>query len=335
MKIRYLLAPLLCAALLAGCGRSTADSEEFTKAVFAMDTEMTLRAYGANAETAVNAAEQEINRLDKLFDRGRAGSDIYKVNAEGEAEVSRDTAELTEMALGVCRATDGAFDVTIAPVMDLWGFYTGEYHVPADGELTEAMARVNYENVAADGGTLTVTDGARLDLGGIAKGYLSARIMEIYKENGVKSGIVSLGGNVQALGVKPDGTKWRVAIQDPREPDVFIGSVSISDMAVITSGGYQRYFEDSGNTYHHIIDTSTGYPADSGLSSVTIISADGAMADGLSTALFVMGLSKGTDYWRKHEGFDVVFVTYTGDIFVTDGLRGIFTSEREYTIIER
>ncbi|MBQ3427003.1 MAG: FAD:protein FMN transferase [Clostridia bacterium] len=335
MKISYLLAPLICVIVLAGCGRNTADSAEFSKAVFAMDTEMTLKAYGANSESAVNAAEREINRLDRLFDRGRDGSDINKVNAEGTAKVSSDTSALTETALDVCEATDGAFDITIAPVMDLWGFYTGEYQVPDDDELAKAMAKVDRAKVNVDGEVVSVKDGAKLDLGGIAKGYLSARIMEIFRENGVESGIVSLGGNVQALGLKPDGSKWRVAIQDPRETDMFIGSVSISDKAVITSGGYQRYFEDGGNIYHHIIDPSTGYPAESGLSSVSIISEDGATADGLSTALFVMGLDKGSDFWRAHNGFDVIFVTGDGEIYVTDGLSGVFESERKYTVIKR
>ena len=335
MKISYLLAPLICVIVLAGCGRNTADSAEFSKAVFAMDTEMTLKAYGANSESAVNAAEREINRLDRLFDRGRDGSDINKVNAEGTAKVSSDTSALTETALDVCEATDGAFDITIAPVMDLWGFYTGEYQVPDDDELAKAMEKVDRAKVNVDGEVVSVKDGAKLDLGGIAKGYLSARIMEIFRENGVESGIVSLGGNVQALGLKPDGSKWRVAIQDPRETDMFIGSVSISDKAVITSGGYQRYFEDGGNIYHHIIDPSTGYPAESGLSSVSIISEDGATADGLSTALFVMGLDKGSDFWRAHNGFDVIFVTGDGEIYVTDGLSGVFESERKYTVIKR
>lgn len=338
MKVRYLLALMLCAPLLGGCVKFSGNisaQTEFSRTLFAMDTEMSLKAYGKHAAAAVNSAAREINRLDHMFDRGSEKSEVYAINTNGSAAVSEDTAAPVARALEISKETDGAFDTSIAPIMDLWGFYTKEYRVPDETELKKALERVGYNNISVDNSTVTVDNGANIDLGGIAKGYLSDRITEIFKENGVQSGIISLGGNVYALGTKPNGSKWRVAIQDPLNTEQYIGSVSVSDTAVITSGGYQRYFIDNNTIYHHIIDPKTGYPANSGLLSVTIVGGDAALGDGLSTALFVMGLDKGSDYWKAHEGFDVVFVTDDGMIHITEGLDGIFTSDREYELIEK
>lgn len=329
-----LCAVLLCAALLSGCaGSAGLSAEEHSAVVFAMDTEMTLKAYGENGEDAINAARTEINLLDSLLRRGSADSEIYKVNADGSFEVSQATAYVTERALEICSFTGGAFDISIAPVMDLWGFYTKDFRVPDAAELGAALDRVNYNNISVNGLTVTASEGAELDLGGIAKGYLSSRIMEIYKEQGVISGIVSLGGNVQTLGTKPDGSKWNIAIQDPSDNSRYIGSVRLADCAVVTSGGYQRYFEEDGVRYHHIIDPKTGYPADAGVISVTIICEDGTLADGLSTALYVMGLDKGSEYWRAHGGFEAIFVDGNNRIYITDGLEGAFESSREFEVI--
>lgn len=341
MKLTKYFVPLMCAALLSGCsadgllGSRKKDAEEYSAIVFAMDTEMSLKAYGENGKAAIDEARREINRLDGLLRRGSEDSDIYKINENGAYSVSEDTAALTEFALDICRQTDGAFDISIAPVMDLWGFYTKEFHVPSEPELSAVLDAVDHNRIAVRGDTVEVSDGAKLDLGGIAKGYLSSRIMDIYKEHGVKSGIVSLGGNVQALGAKPDGSKWNIAIQDPADLSAYIGSVRLCDSAVVTSGGYQRFFEDDGKVYHHIIDPATGYPAHSGVISVTVISADGTLADGLSTALYVMGLDKGGEYWRSHDGFEAIFVTEDNSIYITQGLEGVFETRRRYEIIKR
>lgn len=304
------------------------------KIVFAMDTVMTLRAYGPNAEKALADAENEIQTLDQRLRRGSANSEIYAVNTAGSAEVSEDTAELISTALDISESTGGAFDISIAPVMDLWGFYTGEFYVPSEAELSASLAAVDYRNVNVNGKTVSTTNGARIDLGGIAKGYLSSQIIDIMKKNGVSSCIVSLGGNIQTLGTKPDGSSWKVGVQDPDDENGYIGVLSISDMAAVTSGGYQRFFEQDGTVYHHIIDPSGGLPAQSGLKSVTIVSADGTLADGLSTALYVMGLDKGIEYWRSHDGFDAVFVTDDNEILITKGLADMFEGRIEALIIE-
>lgn len=335
MRIQDITVPFMCLVMLAGCANTAGDaSRESSAVVFAMDTEMQLKAYGENADEAVKAAKAEINRLDKLFRRGDSDSEIYKINNNGSYNVSDDTAELTRRACNLGDMTDGVFDITIAPVIDLWGFYTKDFRVPDKDEVKSALGRVNYGNVSVDGGTVTVSNGSELDLGGIAKGYLSSRIMRIYTEHGITSGIVSLSGNVEALGAKPDGSAWNIAITDPHDAASYIGSVRIKDKAVITSGGYQRFFERDGKRYHHIIDPSTGYPSDSGLSSVTIISEDGTLADGLSTSLYIMGLDKSEKFWYDNGGFDAVFITDEGKIYITEGLDGIFESQKRYEVIK-
>lgn len=341
MKLRNMFSVIVVfTAVLSACSyadNSVINSEksnEAEKAVYAMDTIMSMKAYGENAEKALEDAEAEIKRLDNNLRRGSEDSEIYKVNAEASAEVSEDTAILVKDALNICSSTGGAFDITIAPVMDLWGFYTKEFYVPDSDEIADALSRVDYKNISADGNVITVSGGSQLDLGGIAKGFLSERIKAIFKENGVTSGIVSLGGNVQTIGGRPDGAAWRVAIQNP-DDDTYIGSLSVTDKAVVTSGGYQRFFERNGVIYHHIINPKTGCPSASGLKSVSIVSDNGTLADGLSTALFVMGLDKGTEYWRTHDGFDVVFLTDDNSIYITDGLECVFESEYDYSVIKK
>lgn len=178
--------------------------------------------------------------------------------------------------------------------------------------------------------------GMEIDLGGIAKGYTGDRVMQAFKKAGVSSGLISLGGNVQALGSKPDGSPWRVAIQDPQNELEYLGILEIVDKAVITSGGYERYFEEDGVRYHHIIDPRTGYPADSGLLSATIISEDGALADGLSTSLFIMGKDAAEDFWRERsDKFDYILETTDGRLYVTEGVVGSFTTNAKTIVIRK
>lgn len=316
-------------------GGSEGESGEVQRTVFAMNTVMNLRAFGDSAKEAVDAAEEEINRLDSLLERGSETSEIYRLNEAGTAEVSQETAEVIERALEIAESTDGAFEPTIAPAADLWGFYGQDYRVPSDEEIAGVLPYIGWEKVSAEGRRITLQPGTKLDLGGIAKGYLSGRLMEIFKEHGVESAIVSLGGNVQTLGKKTDGSLWKVALQDPFEPDNYLGQLSITDLAAVTSGSYQQHFEKDGKEYHHILDPETGKPAESGLASVTIVCADGARADGLSTALFVMGLDRGLEYWRSQEGFDVIFVTSDGKIYVTEGLEDSFECAGSYKVEKR
>lgn len=296
-------------------------SESLSSELYAMDTVMSLTAYGPNAKKALTAAETEINRLDALFSISSESGDIYRLNQAGTGELSEDSRSLLSSALTYYKETDGVFDCTIEPVMEAWGFTSQNYRVPDDSELDALLSHVDASAVSLNGNQATLPADVRIDLGGIAKGFTSARVMKVFAENGVTSGIISLGGNVQTLGKKPDGSLWRVGVQDPNDLNSMFAIVEVSDEAVITSGAYQRYFEQDGVHYHHIIDPRTGYPANNGLISVTIISPDGTLADALSTSLFIMGPEKAAAFWQNHrDQFDAIMMTDDGDVLVTSGL---------------
>lgn len=213
-----------------------------TDEVFAMDTYMTVTCYGDQCEEAVAAAIAEIERLDALLSVGEEDSEVALINANGSGTLSEDTLIMVQESLELWETTGGAFDITIYPLMELWGFTTGDFAVPDEEELQAMLALSGSENLTLDeeSGLLTVGSGQGIDLGGIAKGYTSGRIMEIFEEYGIVSGMVSLGGNVQCYKTKTDGSLWRVGIQNPLEADdssSFVGIVSVADQAVITSGG--------------------------------------------------------------------------------------------------
>ena len=327
---------LLCIAMLTACQNSD-ENKKVSKDIFAMDTYMTVTAYGKNAENGVNKAVDEINRLETVLSAEKQESDIYKLNETGSGTLSTDTKNIVSRALEINKTTNGAFDISIYPLMVKWGFTTQKYNVPSKNEISKLLKDVDSSKIIFDekSGNIKLKENMKIDLGGIAKGYTSSRVMQIFKECGVTSGLVSLGGTVQALGTKTDGTAWQIAIENPDKSSDYIGVVSVKDKAVITSGGYERYFEKNGKTYHHILDPETGYPAESGLKSVTIVSDDGTLADALSTSLFVMGKEKALDYWHEHKNeFDTVLVEDNGDITITGGLEKIFKSNFKFDIVK-
>ena len=357
MKLKYincLLAVCLCvSALLVGCGQKTAekcetasessqnqsdDIQEASRDVFAMDTYMTVTAYGENAEVAVDAAEVEIERLDALLSTGDADSEIAKLNADGNAKLSEDAGYLVERALELYQETDGTFDIAIYPVMEAWGFPTQKYRVPSDREIQKLLKNVNSQKIKINKKTNVVTleKNMKIDLGGIAKGYTSQRIAKIYKKDGVKSGVISLGGNVQAIGTKTDGSRWKVGVQSPDDTESMIGAYEAADEAVITSGAYERYFEKDGKTYHHIIDPATGKPSEKDLKSVTIISKNGTLSDTLSTTLFVMGKDKAISYWKEHsKEFNMILVDENNKVYISQGIKDHFSSDSDFTVIKK
>lgn len=349
-------AALILAASLAagGCGNAAGETGSaaaasssadgaVTREVFAMDTYMSLTAYGSSADQAVHDAIAKIKELDAMLTTGDDTSEVGKINANGSGTLQEDGKELMKRSLELYESTDGTFDISIYPVMELWGFPTKEYRVPDEQEIREALKLVDASKIRFDGNTGEVSfaeSGMKIDFGGIAKGYTSSKVMELFRQEGVTSGLVNLGGNVQALGTKPDGSDWRIGIRGPGESDGdaedYVGILTASDKAVITSGGYERYFEKDGKRYHHIIDPSTGYPAESGVVSSTIVSADGTLADGLSTTLFILGPDRAAEYWRAHaDEFDYVLMKDDGSLLVSEGLENSFTSDRKITIVRR
>ena len=336
MKRLYLvLAAVLVCALTASCGGTVSEAPA-NQTVVAMDTAITMTAYGTNGEKALAEAENEIYRLDSLLSRAGESGDISALNQYGSGEVSDETALVINTALDIGTATNGAFDITIAPVMDLWGFFGHNYHVPDSALLEEQLTKVDDANVVIRGNHVSLKNGAAIDLGGIAKGYAADRTAEIFSDNGVTSGLISFGSAIWAIGTRPDGSKWRIGITDPRNDDAHIARLELSDRCIVTSGSYEQVFEENGREYHHIIDPDTGYPADSGLASVSIIGGSATTADGLSTALFVMGLEDAAAYWRADGGFDAIFITEENEVYYTKGLEGCLelTPGTKGTVIE-
>jgi len=310
--------------LLSACGPGAVKEEPFIEEFLAMDTAMRLTVYGQGAGEAAGLARERVLELEALLSVTDENSDVCAANRNGGGTLHADTAALLERALALCGETGGALDVSIYPVVRAWGFTTGAYRVPEEAELAALLERVDYTRISLEGTVLTLPEGMELDLGAVAKGWTGDRLMELLRREGITSAIVELGGNVQALGSKPDGSPWRVAVQAP-DGSGYAGALEITDCAAVTSGGYQRYFEQDGETYCHIIDPAGGRPARSGLASVTVVAEEGAAADALSTALFVLGRERGEALWRERGGFECVFIGEDGTVAVTQGLEGRFS----------
>lgn len=333
---KYILVIIIC-ILFCGCQIKN-DMAEIQ--MFAMDTFIDLKAQGENGEKALLEAEKEINRLEKLFSPTIEQSEIFVINqyaAKQTVTVSKDTFDLIEKAKEYCNITEGAFDITIAPVVKAWGFTEEVKRVPSDEEIQQKLQLVDNNKLHIDKQNSTVYleyENMSIDLGGIAKGYASDKVNEILKKNGVSSAVISLGGNVSVTGKRPDGTKWRIAVQDPMNSEGYVGILNVEDTSVITSGVYQRFFEQDGKKYHHIIDTKTGKPTQTGLLSVTIVCDDGAMADALSTSVMVAGLQKGSELWRKLDNFGMIVITDSNEMYISEDIEDIFevSDDVEYTI---
>lgn len=331
-----------CTAKAEGEGEGSGALATATRAFTAMDTGMTLTVHAADqatADDAANACRLRVLELDAQLAPAGEGSELARANAAGgePAVVSPSTSALVDASLDVARETDGAFDPTVFPLTHAWGFDDGEHRVPGPDEIAALLARVGYSAVQSDAaaGTLTLRDEAQIDVGGVAKGFAADELSALLRVRGATSALFDLGGNVTALGAKPDGEPWKVGIADPSAPDQLAGALSMQDATVSTSGAYQRFF-DAGNTrYHHLLDPATGYPAASDLASVSVIGTNGTRADALSTACYVRGLEGALDLWRAapvagDKAFDLVLIANDGSVHVTEGVAGSFEAVGAY-----
>lgn len=344
---RFTAYVFLLALLLTGCGGpADPDTAQESIQVLAMDTAMIITTYGERSPAAAYACEDVIRDLEAKLSRTLADSEVSRLNAAGgeAVEVGEDLGILLELARYYRWSTGDAFNIAIAPVVSAWGFTEDSFRVPSQAEL-DGLLELAQDGPSHDGANrYSLGPGQAIDLGGLAKGYAADKILEVLQEYDVPRANISLGGNVLAYGDRPNGTPWRVGIQDPArvgEQNAFAGVLALTDSFAVTSGGYQRYFEQDGKTYHHIIDPATGYPADSGLTSVTVVAGLGAgdgsgfpgtMCDAYSTAFFIMGEERALAFWRDEmmwgeEGcpFDLVLVTEDGRVVVTEGLADRFT----------
>ncbi len=330
---RRLVALLLCLCMLfplSACG----ESRETKRQVSAMNTIMTLSAYGRKAEAGLNAAEGVILSMDAALDPELPNSTVYGINhANGQnVIVSAQVAKMLSSAMTVYSQSGGALDLSIYPLVKRWGFVDGKYYLPSDEEISAEMAKLCYDKLvltsfpSSGAYSVSLPIGAELTLAAVAKGCASENAIDAMRQAGVESAFISMGCNVQTLGVKPDGSLWTVGIQDPSNPATHLGVINVGETAVVTSAAYQDHFTAmNGRTYHHILNPATGYPANNSLTSVTIICEDGTMADCLSTAMYVLGENKALNYWRQYGGFEMILVTDSKRVICTSGLIEKFT----------
>lgn len=296
-RLLCLLAVLGLIFSLAGCK----NTKPVQKTLFAMDTVMDLQIWGSGAEDATERLTSLLTELDSTWSAAKDSSLLSQLNKNETISLTDAQSQLLEAVQKLSKDTGGAFNPQMLSVSRAWGFYEGEFRVPTAEEISAALSDPKW------------------DLGAALKGYAGDRAVALLENADVACAILNLGGNIQTYGQKADGTPWQIGIQDPRGSD-YLGILSVvGTCAVVTSGDYQRYFEKDGVRYHHILDPETGAPANSGLASVTVICKNGLTADALSTALFVMGLEKGAEFWRQSGGFEAVFVTSEGGIYATGG----------------
>ena len=346
-----LLLGLSLAGSLAACGtkgESTAEAgstettqtpsaaDPVTKQSYYFDTVCQITVYDMddmtqeNAEMAIQAAFEKCAYYEKLLTKTKEGSDIWNVNhAEGApTECDPETISIIEKGISYGDLTDGKFDITIGTCEDLWDFHSDDPKVPDADALAEAVKHVDYKNIEVDGNTVTMKDpDCEIDLGGIAKGYIADRTAEVLRDQGVTSAIISLGGNIECVGAKPQdagGTRpFTIGIETPySDMTKIVGTVQITNGTAVTSGVYERYFTVDGKEYHHILDPKTGYPVDTDTLGVTIIGAEGTSADcdALSTSCLILGSEKGKELIESLDGYEAAFILRDDSIVETSGM---------------
>lgn len=309
--------PLLCSVLVLASCSAKKDVVSFE----AMNTFMTVQTFGKNAAKTNIEIKNRIENIEEKLSTTLNNSDIYRINSNcgQEIEVTEETLDLITYAKEMAYETDGALNLALYPIIKLWGFTTGNYKVPNSEEISAMLSYTDFSKVQINENKIKVEENMMIDLGAIGKGYAGDAAIQIMKKNGIKSALMDLGGNVQALGAKPDGTEWTIGIKDPAGKGA-VAAVKIKDKAVITSGGYERYFTENGKNYIHIFDGKTGYPVENDLLSVTIVCDKGVYGDALSTSLFVLGSEKAYDFWNTHRDFDVILITTDNHIIYTNNI---------------
>lgn len=312
--------------------------EFYDMETYCMGTNVVQRIYGKKHKKVLQVAADELKRLEKMLSFYRKLSEVSLINQNAGHEyvnVSKETLNIIKEAKKYSELSDGVFDITSAPLIELWGIFTARQRVPLDEEISKAKTLINYKDISIDETSLSVklrTEGQKIDLGGIAKGFAADRAAQIYKSKGVKSAFINIGGNVIVLGSKPEGDKWNIGIQNPLKPrGECIGAVAVADKTVVTSGDYVRYFIKDNKRYHHILDPMTGYPSNSGVVSVTVICESSIEADALSTAAFILGLKKGIKLIKSLNFVDAIFITEDKKVYATEGIKEnfIFAGEKD------
>ncbi|MCR1974572.1 FAD:protein FMN transferase [Clostridium sporogenes] len=332
MKIKYVTILLLCICLpLVFVGCDSKSEEPVSRETYLMGTIINIKAYGKNADKAVQASVDKISDIENKMSLNISTSEINKINKNAgiaPVKVSKNTFDVVKASLIYSEKTKGSFDITVEPLVSLWGIGTDKARIPSKDEISNALKLINYKDVVINEKESTIMlkrKGQAIDLGAIAKGYTADELKKVLLNYNVSSAFLNLGGNVYVLGNKPDKTPWKIGVQNPLEPrGDYLGIVSVSDKSVVTSGNYERFFERNGKRYHHIFDTKTGYPAEKGLISVSIISNKSIDGDALSTSVYTLGLDEGKKLIESLKDVEAVFVTNDKKVYTTSGLKDTF-----------
>jgi thiamine biosynthesis lipoprotein len=307
--------------------------KEYTKNTLLMDTVITLRASGKNAKTAVDESIDRLKEIDKMASATNPDSDITKINtAAGDAavKVHPEITKMVQASIQYSKLTDGSFDITVGPLINLWGIGTDKQCVPNESEIRQKLAFVGYDRIELDdkANSIRLKDkGMAIDLGAVAKGFATDEVLSIYQKHQIKNGLISLGSStVYALGKNSNGDAWTIGIVNPRDENSenYLGIIRLTNEAISTSGDYERYFIQDGKRYHHILNPKTGYPADAGVMSTTLIVSNtvkdkGMISDILSTAVFILGKDKGLELMQKIDGVSGEITTTDKRLYTTPG----------------
>lgn len=330
--LSFILILSVLALSLCGCSSTAACVES---ELYALDTIITLSVYTDN-EGVVGLAEDEIKRLESLFSVTDAVSDVYAVNSSsGNAvSVSRECFDLISESIAVSDKTGGLFDITVCPAVFLWGFTGSEYYVPTDKELEDVKSLIGYNNIILDKTSLTVKipNDFSIDLGGVAKGCIADKAAKVLEENGVSSALLNFGGNIRLIGSKPNGDNWNIGIKSPQQSGYF-ATVKAENCTISTAGGYERYFEQDGKAYHHIINPFTAKPSDSDALSSTVIGDRGEICDALSTAVYVAGSQGIYDISAVYPDYSFILLTQD-KVYVSSQLNDVFSLADTYSDLE-
>lgn len=313
---------------LSGCtGENQKGNEPEARTEFVLGTVVTVQIYDHASEALFDKIFDRLREIEEKMTINKEDSEVLKVNKNAGIDfvkVSEDTFHVIQKGKIFSELSRGRFDISIGPLVKLWNIGTEEARVPSQEEIDQKKQLIDYRDVLLNESEKSVMlkrKGMILDLGGIAKGFAADEIVKIFKENHVERGLINVGGNVFAYGSRPDGADWKIGIRNPfsSEQD-YIGIVSVSDKTVVTSGVYERYFEEGGKRYHHILDPETGYPVENNLVSVTIVGERSIDADALSTAVFSLGLEEGMKFIQETENTEAIWITKDNQVYVSPGL---------------
>ncbi|NEU05447.1 FAD:protein FMN transferase [Clostridium senegalense] len=319
---------ILSILFLAGCSKTP--SEPLSRTELIMGTVCTVQIFDSKDSTILDECFNKLTDLENLVSINKENTELDKVNAmsgKSAVSVSDDTYNIIKGGINYSSLSDGNFDITIGPIVKLWGIGTDSARVPSDAEINEKKSLINYKDVILDDSNKTIflkNPNMIIDLGGIAKGYAADVLTDILKKHNVNSAMINLGGNLYILGNKEDGNKWRIGIQDPNESNSTVGNLLVNDKSIVTSGVYERFFEENGKKYHHILNPKTGYPYENDLLGVTIISDKSVDGDALSTTTFALGCDEGLKFINSLENIDAIFITKDNEIYLSDGLKDNF-----------